>query len=47
VDEVEFVHQGKRMRLSRQQVIDAMRDQVPEPIREWAVEIEGVRFPVK
>lgn len=47
MDEVEFVHQGKRMRLSRQQVIDAMRDQVPEPIREWAVEIEGVRFPVK
>ena len=47
MDEIEFLHHGMRMRLTRQQVIDAMRDQVPEPIREWAVEIEGVRFPVK
>src|SRR4051794_18249341 len=42
--------QSKRPRtgvsLSRQQVIDALRDQNPERIQAWAIEIDGRRFPL-
>ena len=47
MEKIDFIHQGRRMHLTRREVIDAMRHQVPEPIREWAVEVEGVCFPVK
>jgi DNA-binding winged helix-turn-helix (wHTH) protein len=35
-----------RSRSTRQEVIDAMRDQTPERIQAWAVEIGGQRFPL-
>jgi len=47
MDEIEFTVSGQRIRLTRQQVVEGLTDQVPEPIRTWAVEIEGRRFPVK
>jgi hypothetical protein len=37
VDEIDFVYEGEQMHWTRQQVIDAMRHQVPERIGEWAL----------
>jgi hypothetical protein len=34
------------MRLSRQQVIEAMRDEIPKLTLAWVIEIDGRRFPV-
>jgi hypothetical protein len=31
---------------TRQQIIDALRDQSPRPIHSWAVEIHGRRYPL-
>jgi hypothetical protein len=47
MSEVEFTHRGERLRLTRQQVINALRDQTPQPIHTWWVEVEGRRFPVR
>jgi hypothetical protein len=47
---VQSVGQSKRhragARLTRQQVIDALRDQDPGIVHSWAVEIDGRRFPL-
>lgn len=36
MDEVQFLHRGEQMRLSRQQVIEAMGHEVPNP-GSWTV----------
>lgn len=46
-EEVEFVVAGRRIRLTRQDVIERLRGVSPGPIREHAVVVEGVFFPVK
>ncbi len=47
MDEISFLLHGRRLRLSRQQVIDRLRDVEPETIQTWAAEVEGRPFPVK
>ena len=41
-----FVFQGQQMQLSSEQVIEALKDVPPGPIRKHAVEINGVDYPV-
>lgn len=45
--ELEFKLAGETIRLSRADVIDAVRHERPEPIQKWSVQIEGRWFPVK
>ncbi|MBI3979392.1 MAG: hypothetical protein HY331_14510 [Chloroflexi bacterium] len=47
MDEIDFQMGGERVRLSRQQVIERMKHETPEPIQTWAVEVAGRLFPVK
>ena len=47
LDHIEFTFNGERRRLTRQQVLERLHDQEPEPIQTWAVDIEGRQFPVK
>ncbi len=47
MDEISFLLHGRRLRLSRQQVIDRLRGVEPKTIHTWAVEVEGRPFPVK
>ena len=47
MDEIDFTLNGARYQLTRDQVIRAMRRQMPGRIHTYSVEIEGVRFPVK
>ena len=46
-DAISFVLNGERRHLTRQEVIDRLRPERPEPVQTWAVEIEGRLFPVK
>jgi hypothetical protein len=43
----DFTLSGERFRLTRQQVVDALRGIEPEPVRTYGVEIGGVVYPVK
>jgi hypothetical protein len=47
VEEIEFTLNGKRYKLSRAMVIKAMSRQTPGRIQMYAVDIEGVLYPVK
>ena len=47
MDEIDFTMNGEQHQLSRATVIKAMRNQIPGRIQTYAVDIEGVRFPVK
>jgi hypothetical protein len=47
MDEVEFILNGTRHRLTKAAVLKAMRSQIPGRIQTYAVDVEGVRFPVK
>lgn len=47
MDEIDFTLDGKRYRLTRDVVIGAMRSQIPGRIQTYAVDIDGIRFPVK
>jgi hypothetical protein len=47
MDEIDFLFNSKRLRLSRRQVLDKLRTEQPEPLRTWGVEVEGRMFPVK
>ena len=47
MDQIEFQLNGRRIRLARQQVMEQLRGVTPEPIRTWAVEVDGRLFPVK
>jgi hypothetical protein len=47
VSEVEFVLNGKRYRLSRKQVEDALEGVDPEIVWDLSVDVHGVEFPVK
>jgi hypothetical protein len=47
VDEIEFQLNSRRFHLTRQEVIERMREQKPDPIQTWAVAIEGMAYPVK
>lgn len=47
MDEIDFTMNGEQHRLTRAAVIKAMRNQIPGRIQTYAVDIEGVRFPVK
>jgi hypothetical protein len=47
MEEIDFTLDGARYRLTRDAVIGAMKKQIPGRIQTYAVNIEGVRFPVK
>ena len=47
MDETEFTMNGQAHRLTRAAVLKAMRGQIPGRIQTYAVDVEGVRFPVK
>ena len=47
MDEIDFTLDGTRYHLTRDAVIRAMRKQYPGRLQTWAVDVEGVRFPVK
>ena len=47
VDSVDFTLDKTRYTLTRDMVIKGMRRQTPGRIQTWAVDIEGVTFPVK
>jgi hypothetical protein len=47
MDEIDFTLAGKRYRLTRDMVIKSMRKQIPGRIQTYAVDIDGVQFPVK
>lgn len=47
MDEVDFTLDGTRYHLTRDTVIRSMRRQVPGRIHTYAVDIEGVTYPVK
>ena len=47
MDVLDFVLNGERFRLSRTQVEQIMEGVAPEPITTHAVDINGVRYPVK
>jgi hypothetical protein len=47
VDEVQFTLNGRVYRLTRNQVIRAMRNQTPGRIQTYSVDVEGTDFPVK
>ena len=46
-DEVSFTIRGKHYRLTRQHVIEVMRNVQPERLQALAVEVSGVVYPVK
>lgn len=46
-DQVEFIVNGHSLRLTRSQVIDAMKGVAAEPIRSLAVVVGDHRYPVK
>lgn len=47
MDDIDFTLDGKRYRLTRDAVIRSMRKQMPGRVQTYAVDIDGVRFPVK
>ena len=47
MDSIDFTLDGTRYTLTRDMVIKGMRRQKPGRIQTWAVDIEGVTFPVK
>ena len=47
MDEVVYLWHGERRQLTRQQVIDRLRQVLPEPIQTWAVEVDDAVYPVK
>jgi hypothetical protein len=47
MDEIDFTLDGNRYRLTRDMVIASMRSQIPGRVQTYAVDIDGVRFPVK
>jgi hypothetical protein len=47
MDEIEFTFNGEVRRLTRDQVVRAMRDQVPGQLYTYAVNIDGKLFPAK
>jgi hypothetical protein len=47
VDSFEFTLNGERYSLSRKMVVQAMKNQIPGRIQTYAVDIDGVQFPVK
>lgn len=47
MDGIDFTLDGKRYQLTRDAVIRSMRKQIPGRIQTYAVDIDGVRFPVK
>lgn len=46
-EEIGFMVRGQKFRLSRIQVLEAMRGVEAEPIRSHSVVVEGTRYPVK
>lgn len=47
MDDYAFTLNGKRFRISRRRVIEALRHVTPEPVRTHGVEVAGRLFPVK
>lgn len=47
MDEIDFTLDGTRYTLTREAVIKSMRHQTAGRIQTWAVDIEGITFPVK
>lgn len=47
MNEIDFLMNGRRLRLTTRQVIERMHGEQPEPIQTWAVEVNGKWFPVK
>ena len=47
MDEIQFQLGGQRHRLTRQEVLDRMARQEPEPVQTWGVVVGGQLFPVK
>ncbi len=47
MDETELTMNGQHHSLTRAAVLKAMRGQIPGRIQTYAVDVEGVRFPVK
>ncbi len=47
MDEIDFTLNGERHHLTRQAVILAMQRQAPGRIQTYAVEVDGVSYPVK
>lgn len=47
METIEFRMNGVEVRLTRQEVIDSVRNQIPRPIHTWAAEIDDRLFPVK
>ncbi len=45
--EKEFTLRGRRFRMRRQDFINALRDQRPQRLLTWAVDIEGTWYPPK
>jgi hypothetical protein len=46
-EEIRFTVNGQQFQLSRAQVLEAMRNVEPGPLRSHSVVIEGTRYPVK
>lgn len=46
-DVIEFVVNGRPLKLSHQAVVDAMKGVRPEPIRSHTVAVDGTQYPVK
>lgn len=44
---IDFTVNGKRYRLSRDQVVMKMRGVTPERVAKHAVQVNGVKYPVK
>ena len=47
MDETAFRLSGREVRLTRHDIIERMSQEEPEPIQQWAVDVEGRWFPVK
>ena len=47
MNEIDFTLDGRRHSLTRDAVIKSMRKQIPRRIQTYAVDVEGVRYPVK
>jgi hypothetical protein len=43
----DFTLRGQRLRMRRQDFIDAVRDEEPRPLQVWAIEIDGRQYPPK
>ncbi len=47
MEENTFTIKGEQIKLSREKIVDSIKDHMPQKIRRYYVSIEGVHYPIK